>query len=240
MRIFFAVSIAALSFASGPAWAGLFCRSAEGIEAELELCDDNVKFAQAAEACRNEYLKAVKAEQARLGKSLRKSVTATADAGAQKSSEATSAASYDASITRLDTLIARGVSTHAEEMAYVARFLPPFHWPTAQLGPMPRRDDPALWKAYDGEFCFGENKETIDHMVKDVDDAVADLRKARKEAVELKAASLAHRASLGNDAARAVTGGKGESAQGGGGTPKSGASDITGVEQDKEKAKQPQ
>jgi hypothetical protein len=238
MRFLSIVLLTACALAPRPARA-LFCQSPSAIEAQLELCDDNEKFAAAAEACRNDYLKDVKAEQDKLGKQLRKNVAGAKDAGAQRASEALSASSYDATLARLDVLIARGVATHAEEMDYLSHFLPPFHWP-AELGPLPPKNDPALWKAYDGEFCFGEHKETIDHMVKDVDQAVADLRKARKEAEELKGSSLTHKSRLGNDGAKAVTGGTGESAHGAGPKTPSGQSDITGVEQDKDKAKQPQ
>jgi hypothetical protein len=224
-----------LALAPRPARA-IFCSNAAVIEAQMELCDDNAKLAQAGEACRNEYLKAVRAEQDRLGKELRKGAQA---AGTQNVSEGVSAATYDSTIARLDTLIARGEATHKEEFDYVAHFILPFHWPR-ELGPMPAKSDPELWKAYDGEFCFGEHRETITHMVADIDQAVADLKKARAEAVALKGGSSANQAHLGNDAGKAAAGthGKGSGSVKGAGS-KNGASDITGVEQDKKKQMAP-
>jgi hypothetical protein len=232
MKNFFLSLLILCALAPRPARA-VFCVGAAQLEAQVELCDDNEKYAQAAEACRNEYLDAVKKEQASLAKILGKSVGAAT--GKQNVTEGVSSATYKTTIGRLDALIARGLATHAEQMGYVAHFLPPFHWPK-DAGPMPAPDDPALWKAYDGEFCFGEHKETIDHMVKDVDQAVEDLRNARKEAVALKATSNANKAGLdGSLAAPPVTKGKAELGTGKkGGSPVQ-KSDITGTEQRKDK-----
>ena len=224
-----------LILAPKPAFA-IFCENALTISAQVELCDDNEKFAKAAESCKLDYMKAVKAEQAVLGKMLRKGVSDTMGAGVQQVSEAVSASSYGATITRLDVLIARGVASRAESIAYISHFLPPFHWP-ADLGPIPRADDPELWKTYDGEFCFGEHRETIHHMAKEFDKAIGELRAARKEAAELRDASLGHKENMGGSANKEASATHGKSGTFRGAKPNSGASDITGVQQDKDKQK---
>ena len=234
MMVFSFLSLAASLVANRPALA-IFCQSAAAIAAQAELCEDNEKFARAAENCRNEYLAAVKAEQERLGKTLRKGVGDAKSPGEQHISEGLSAGAYEATMARIDSLLRRGEGIRSEQMDYIAHFLPPFHWPQTELGPMPRRNDPALWKAYDGEFCFGEHKETIDHMVKDVDQAVEDLRKARKEAQGLKAASLTNKTHLVNGAGKPAARSHGDSAHGQGAKSSSGQSDITGIEQDQRK-----
>ena len=223
----------ALGFASSTARA-FYCADPAPIEDKAELCDDNEMFAQAAETCRNDYLKAVADEQARLAKDLGQSLAATKDAGVQKSSEGVTAATYDTALARLDALIARGNASAAEEIAYISSFLPPFVWPTEDLGAEPARNDPLRWQAYDGEFCFGEHRETIDHMVKDIRKAVADLQAARVAAAKLKSASLAN--GSGFNGSSAGPNAKNVHAAGpravGAGVDKASKSDVTGVQQD--------
>ncbi len=232
MNLFFIIS-----FLSAIPAQALFCKSAAEIENTLQLCDDNQRFAVAAKTCRNDFIKAVFAEQSALSNALKLGVSAAKNGNAQNGTEGVSASTYDKAITELDTLIARGVATEVEEKDYIAHFMAPFHWSTRDLGPMPRRNDPVLWKAYDREFCFGEHRETIDHMIKDIDKAVTDLRSAKKNAADLKGSSLEHGDGLGNTAGKAASSTYGTSAPAGaaGGTSSNGASDITGVQQDKAK-----
>lgn len=173
------LTIIFLSLITTPSHAANFCAEPERVFERVESCEENDLFVDQAEDCLESLEKLVSAEKAKMKFSADKSKN-------QSKTVSTAASDYKLTMATLDRLIAQAKLAGDDVHTYMALTVLPedFEEPEINGG-----DEEAFANSVP---CFGETKESLGGVLKDIDDITAELEAAKLASSNLKSGSDAN------------------------------------------------
>jgi len=213
----------------------LSCPDTQKIEEEAEVCEDNGKFGEAGIECLSSLEKAIREQSALAKKSMMNSNAALIDkaGNAQTSNFAGSGADYRIAQKTLEELIDQAKNARAKVESYHLNIFYPedFDAPEEVIGDVE--------EFLEESECFSENKNGLMKIVDKIDKHIADLEKTRIASSQKGVTSGNREEGMQNSLVNGVSNTKGQGAAVPvpAGKSQNGTSDITGVQEDKNKQK---
>lgn len=220
------------SVSPDPAQASMVCASLESLASEANDCTDNIVFAEAAVECLEKLEGAIDAQKKAVSADMKKLGNQAKSTQAAK--QANSMLDYRLSKATLERLIGMAKDAQRE----TSGFLDSVMWP--EDSDNPDITGPDFEAFLESDSCYKDNKDVITSVLKDFDDHIADLEKAKEVSQTLEASTQGRETSMDSlvpgtmsaKPTRAVASpnlGKGKK------KPKPGKSKITGIEEDAKK-----
>ena len=217
---------------AAPVRAEEFCASRFKLRHSIFMCYENSTYAEQAGACSDRFRELVHGKQKELSGLFSKQL-AGRKGDAQNQQFQLTQKDYATTDATLVEAINLGRGARQELVFYLDDVVPPHNWPLA-LGRFPGMHHPYVQELFRAAGCYKEAMEGVERAIQDMDRMIAELEATRAKTAQLFKTSGSREAQL--DLLKGLGGASGTIASGSG-SSQAGASDVTGLREDKAKRK---
>lgn len=177
-----------LSVTLEPAKASQVCASPDSLAAEANDCTDNIVFSEAAVECLEKLEGAIDAQSKAVSASM-KNIGSQAKRS-QAAKQTNSKLDYRLSKATLEKLIAMAKNAQRETSGFLDSVMWPEDFDNEEI------TGPDFEAFLESDSCYKENKDLITNVLKDFDDHIAELEKAKEASQVLEASTQGRETSM--------------------------------------------